>query len=87
MIIQAILDFFRDALVNWLSGVGSLVDAVGGTGTAAFVGSSVGDATHFLALFIGSVAWAALLSAFGAYVVLFLATGVIAIFTRRFTAS
>lgn len=87
MITQAVLDWFRDVLANWVSGVGTLVDSVGGNGAAAFIGGAAVNATHFLALFLSSVSWAALLSAFGAYVLIFLATGIIAIVARRGTAS
>lgn len=87
MIIQGILDFFRDVGANFLTGVGVMIDNLGGAGAAQYIGHAFGNAGHFVALFISSVAWAALVSAFGAYVTLFLATGVIAIFTRRGTSS
>lgn len=87
MITQGILDFFRDVQANFISGFGSLVDGVGGPGAAAYVASAFGNASHFVALFVSSVAWAALLASFGSYVFIWLASGIIAIFARRGTAS
>lgn len=87
MIFQGFLDWFRDVQVNWLSGLNSMMDAVGADTAASAVGAAGAGAGRFLALFIGNGSWPAVLSAFGAYALVWLATGLIAVVSRRFTAS
>jgi len=87
MIWQSVLDFLRDTIVNWISGMNDLFDGAGFTTAGEAVGGAAADAGHFLALFVGGSGWAAAVSAFGAYTLVWLTTGLIAIVARRGTAS
>ena len=87
MIPQGAVDWIRDLMFNWWTGFNSLIDTLGGSAAASSLGSVGSNAGHFIALFIGNVGWSALLSAFGAYVTLWLATGAIAVIARRGTSS
>ena len=87
MIPQGLLDFVRDLFLNWWTGFNSLFTTLGASSAGAAVGSSVANAGHFIALFIGNVGWSALVAAFGAYCTIWLATAGIAIVARRGTSS
>lgn len=83
MIGQAILDFFRDLVVNWISGIDSLMNGIDATAAGAGAGGLSAQAGHFLALFISPGVWPAVVSAWAVWLGLWLTTGVIAIFARR----
>lgn len=87
MITQGILDFFRDVLVNWISGLGSLLAGVDAGAAGAAIGGVAAQAGHFLALFIANSVWGPILAAWGAWLSVWLATGLIAIISRRGKAS
>jgi len=83
MITQAVLDFFRDVIVNWVSGVNSLMSGVDAGSAGAAIGGVAGQAGHFLALFISNGVWPAILAAWGVWLAVWLSTGLIAIISRR----
>lgn len=87
MILQGFLDFVRDVILNQWTGINSLFSTLGAADAGSAVGSSLANAGHFIALFIGNVGWSALVSAAGAYALLWLATGAVAVVARRGTSS
>lgn len=87
MIIQAVLDFLRDVILNWISGVGSLAAGIGSQAAGAAIGGAAAQAGHFLALFVASGVWGALVAAWGVWLGVWLTTGMVAIFARRNTSS
>lgn len=87
MILQALLDWFRDVMVNFLTGWNDIVDAAGFTTAGAAVGGAAVGAGHFLALFIGAASFAVIGTAFTTYVGVWLVTGLMAVVSRRGTAS
>jgi hypothetical protein len=87
MITQAVLDFLRDVVLNWVSGVGSLASGVGASAAGAAIGGVAAQAGHFLALFISPGVWPAIVTAWGIWLVVWLTTGLIAIVARRGTSA
>lgn len=83
MITQAIMDFIRDMVVNWISGVNDLSSGVDVLAAGSSIGGVSGQAGHFLALFISPGVWPVIVSAWGVWMAVWLATGLIAIFSRR----
>ena len=83
MITQSVLDFFRDVVANWISGISSLTSGVDIGGAASAIGSVASQAGHFLALFIAGSVWPAIISAWGVWILVWLTTGAIAIISRR----
>lgn len=87
MITQAILDFVRDIVQNWVTGAGALLLGIDADSAGAAVGGVAGSAGHFLALFIAPGVWGAIIAAWGTWIAIWLATGLIAIVARRGTSS
>lgn len=87
MITQAVLDFVRDFLLNWVSGFGSIAAGMGAGAAGSAVGAVAAQAGRLLALFIAPSVWPSILVAFGVFLLVWLSTGVIAIFARRNTSS
>lgn len=87
MIIQALLDFFRDAVLNWVSGIGSLAAGMGASSAGAAIGGVAGQAGHFLALFISPGVWPAMVTTWFVWLTVWLTTGAVAIVARRNTSS
>lgn len=87
MIPQAILDWLRDAIVTFLAIVNLPIELMGGDAAAAGLGSIIGIAGAVLALFVSPGLWGPVLIAWGTYLSLWGITGLIAVITRRGTAS
>ncbi len=88
MIAQALMDFFRDVLVNWINGWNGLLAGVDATAAGAAIGGVAAQAGHFLALFIDNGVWViGIVPAWLAWLAVWLATGLIAIISRRGKAS
>lgn len=83
MITQGLMDFFRDVIVNWISGVNGLMGGLDAGSAGAAIGGVADQAGHFLALFISNGVWPALLAAWGVWLAVWLATGLVAIVSRR----
>lgn len=83
MIIQAILDFVRDVVVNWVAGVAAIAQGAGASAAGAAIGGVAAQAGHFLALFIAPGVWPAIVVAWGVFLTVWLATGLVAIVARR----
>lgn len=83
MIIQAVLDFVRDVIVNWISGVASLASGAGASAAGAAIGGVAAQAGHFLALFVSPGVWPAVVTAWGVFLTVWLGTGLVAIVARR----
>jgi hypothetical protein len=83
MITQAIMDFFRDLIVNWVSGMNTLTAGLNPGAAGAAIGGVAANAGHFLALFISSAVWGVLMSALGVWFAVWLVTGLVAIVSRR----
>lgn len=83
MIGQAVLDFFRDVVLNWISGLDSLLGAIDAAAAGAAVGGGAAGAGHFLALFILPSMWGGIVAAWGAWLTVWLVTGLIGIIGRR----
>jgi hypothetical protein len=77
------MDFFRDIIVNWISGVNSLLGGLDPQAAGAAIGGAAAQAGHFLALFISNGVWPAVLVAWGVWLTVWLATGLTAIISRR----
>lgn len=87
MIIQALLDFIRDAVLNWVSGVGSIASGMGAGPAGAAIGGVAGQAGHFLALFVSPGVWPSMVTTWVVWLGVWLTTGAIAIVARRNTSS
>ena len=87
MIVQGFLDFLRDVVLNWVSGVGTLAAGMGAGSAGAAIGGVAAQAGHFLALFISPGVWPAVVTAWGIWLLLWVATGAIAIVARRNASS
>lgn len=83
MIGQAILDFFRDVVANWVSGFDSLLRGIDAAAAGAAVGGGAAGAGHFLALFIAPAWWGTIVGAWAAWMGVWLVTGLVAIIARR----
>lgn len=83
MIPQAFLDFIRDILVNWVTGIGNLASGIGPEAAGAAIGGAAAQAGHFLALFIAPSMWPAISTTWGIYLTVWLATAVVAMVARR----
>lgn len=87
MITQSILDFFRDLVLNWVTGVGDIAHGVGAGAAGAAIGGVAAQAGHFLALFISPGVWPSIVTAWGIWLAVWLTTGLIAIVARRGSSS
>jgi len=87
MIIQALIDFFRDVFVNWLTGLNGLLTGVDPEEAGTAIGSVAASAAHILALFISPGVWGAVVTTWGIWLTVWLATALIAIIARRGTSS
>lgn len=87
MIIQAVLDFLRDAVTNWISGFGTLAAGVGAGAAGAAIGGVAAQAGRFLALFISPGVWPVMVGTWVVWLSVWLTTGAVAIFARRNTSS
>lgn len=87
MIVQAILDFFRDVVVNWIAGLNSLTTGVDTTAAGEGIGSAAAGAGHVLALFIDAGLWPYIVATWTVFLGLWLTTGLIAIIGRRMSGS
>lgn len=83
MIGQGLLDFFRDVLLNWLSGFDSLLNGINAAQAGGAVGGAAAQSGHFLALFIAPGMWGGIVAAWLAWLGVWLTTGLVAIFARR----
>lgn len=83
MITQALLDFLRDVVVNWITGTDSLMQGVDAGAAGAALGGVAALGGHVLALFVANSVWPAILSTWAVWLSVWLATGLIAIFSRR----
>lgn len=83
MIIQAILDFFRDIVVNWITGLGGIANDVGAEAAGAALGGVAAQSGHFLALFISPSVWPFIVAAWAVFFSTWLSTALIAMFARR----
>lgn len=83
MITQAILDFIRDVVVNWVTGVGTASEGIGAAQAGAAIGGVAGQAGHFLALFVSPAVWPFMVAAWGIWFTAWLTTAVVAIIARR----
>lgn len=87
MIAQAILDFFRDVALNWIGGMNTLASGIDAPAAGAAVGGVAAQAGHVLGLFIDSSVWPILVGTWAVWIVVWLATALIAMIARRFTSS
>lgn len=87
MIIQAIMDFFRDIIVNWISGFADIASAIGAGDAGTAVGGVAAQAGHVIALFVSPGVWPAIVGAWGVWLAVWTATGLVAIIARRGSSS
>lgn len=87
MIIQGLLDFVRDVVVTWISGVQTIAGGIDPGAAGAAIGGVAAQAGHFLALFISPGVWPVMVAAWGVWLVVWLATGLVAIVARRGSSS
>lgn len=87
MITQALLDFFRDVIVNWINGVNSLMVGIDAAAAGAAIGGVAAAAGRLLALFVTNSGWLVILATWGVWMAVWLTTGLIAIVSRRGKAS
>lgn len=83
MIFQGVMDFIRDIIVNWISGVSTIAQGAGAGAAGAAIGGVAAQAGHFIALFISPGVWPAMVTAWGVFLTVWLATGLVAIIARR----
>lgn len=83
MIIQAIIDFVRDVIVNWTAGFNSLLGGIDASAAGAAVGGAAADAGHVLALFIAPSIWPGVVGAWVVFLSVWFVTAVVAIVGRR----
>lgn len=83
MIIQSILDLIRDLLVNWASGLDTLLDGIDAASAGSAIGGGAAGAGHLLALFVDPGWWGTIIAAWSAWMAVWLATALIAIIARR----
>lgn len=86
MIIQAILDFFRDGVVNWLRGINIMLEGIPAQAAGAAIGGVADNAGHVLSLFISNDVWPGIATTWGVWMGVWLTTGLIAIIARRFSS-
>lgn len=83
MITQGILDFLRDVIVNWITGLGPATEGIGAAQAGAAIGGVAGQAGHFIALFVAPSVWPFVVTAWGVWFATWLTTAVVAMFMRR----
>lgn len=83
MITQAILDFFRDALINWFSGFDSIMNGIDMAGAGSALGNGAAGAGHLLALFILPSMWGGVLAAWATWAAIWIVTALVGIIGRR----
>lgn len=86
MIIQGLMDFLRDTIVNWLVGVASLWSASDVTGFLAGLSLPTAQVGHLLAVIVTPGGWAANIALMLAVGVFWLATQVFAFIITRLRA-
>lgn len=87
MITQGLLDFIRDVVVNWLTGLGVLVAPLDAAGAGAAIGGAASGGSAILWLIIDPGWWGTVTAAFGLWLAVWLATSLIAIVGRRMAGS
>lgn len=87
MIVQAIIDFFRDVIVNWLSGMSGLTGGINPAEAGAAIGGVAAQAGHVLALFVSPGVWPAIVGAWTVFLSVWVITGLVAIIARRGASS
>lgn len=87
MIIQTLMDFARDVLVNWLLGVASLWPASAVTDFLANVTLPTAQVGHALAVIYLPAGWAAIIALLLSYAAFWVATQAIAFVIQRFRVS
>lgn len=83
MITQGVLDFFRDIFYFWLQGMNSLIPGDSATAVGSATGGALDAGSHVLALVVAGSLWPAVVTLFGAYVAVFVVTGLVAVIGRR----
>lgn len=83
MLGQAILDFFRDIVLNWIAGFDNLLGGIDAASAGGAIGGAAADSGHFIALFVSPGMWGGVVAAWLAWLGVWLATGLIAIISRR----
>lgn len=87
MIIQSMLDFFRDLFATWVDGVSSLIPGDVAVAAGEGLGAAAGAVSRVLALFVSPTLWPSVLSMFSTFLVVFFLTALIAIVSRRGASS
>lgn len=83
MIVQSVIDFIRDVLVNWLVGINGLIDLGSAQGAAAGFGGAALAVSRILALFLDSAFWGGFVALFVTFLAVWAITALIAIVGRR----
>ena len=83
MIVQAILDFFRDIVVNWISGISALVSPDAAESAGAAISGVGGSIASLLWLFLDPSVYVVAVGAFGAFLLVVVLTQLVAIIGRR----
>lgn len=87
MIIQTIIDFFRDVVVNWIAGMNSTTAGINPEAAGSAIGGAAAGGGHFLALFIGPDVWGAIVTTWGIWLAVWITTALVAIIGRRASGS
>lgn len=87
MILQNIMDWFRDIIVGWMSGINDLMSGFASGAAGSGLGGAMTQAGHVLALFISPGVWGAVFAAWAAWLGVWSVTGLIAVIARRGTSS
>lgn len=87
LIVQTVLDFFRDSLVTWIGGLTTAAAGLNLRAAGAAVGGVAAQAGHFLALFVSPGVWGAVSAAWGVWLSVWALTALVAIIARRGTSS
>lgn len=87
MIPQLLMDWLRDVIAQWLSGLNDLLSGFASAAAGSGLGGAMTQAGHVLALFISPGVWGAVFAAWGTWLGVWSVTGLIAIIARRGTAS
>lgn len=83
MIVQGILDFLRDVVVNWVTGAASLLGGIDLEGAGAGLGSVASGVGSILGLFVAPSVWGAVVAAFLLFVSIYAGTAIVAVLGRR----
>lgn len=85
MISQAIMDFFRDIIVSWISGITTLFDPASAEAAGAAIGGAGAVSSRILWLVFDPGLFGVAVALFGSYLTVWLVTALIAVFGRRGT--